>query len=132
MSNTSPFRADQSRFVALTNLAVLFLGKDVRDGLQLKSSSPANRLDAAESEVPARRIFLNRLSELISRQKDVKLVTCAVMSEINGSTKIWVARNEGFSENDKTFFRKFESIMMKLAHDPVGEAGESECFRSRG
>ncbi|KAJ3839151.1 hypothetical protein F5878DRAFT_138453 [Lentinula raphanica] len=84
------------------------------------SDSTMNFID---DNLGLKRRFLDHFAEIVSKEEGGPHVACAVMREYADHVNIWVARNEGLSEKDSSFFDAFSAEMKTLAsQDPRSES----------
>ncbi|RYP26186.1 hypothetical protein DL767_008138 [Monosporascus sp. MG133] len=74
--------------------------------------------------------FLDRLSEILSPAKGGYQVAAALMIEGLDGVEVTVARNCGIKENDKSFIKALEKILVRIAHhgDYVASGDEIETL----
>jgi Mg-chelatase subunit ChlI len=57
----------------------------------------------------------DRFAELVSNRKNGEYVAATLLAESPDKLAIIVARNEGFSNDDRKFMRKIESLLRNIA-----------------
>ncbi|KAJ4485196.1 hypothetical protein J3R30DRAFT_3813504 [Lentinula aciculospora] len=115
---------NKGQFIALTNLLSLRNGRQLQPpseqasefGNDFPQSNPRvkQRTDSSPEDDLKQR-FLDRLAEVISKDKRVEYVACTTMKEYQDHVKVWVACNDGLDENDKAFLCSFSAKMSALA-----------------
>lgn len=125
---------DWSHFHSLANLLSL------RNGGQAEPSSLPNTVleedcqsdDNVEADTPSldtkiahplsnsghgrlKRRFLDSLAEFAANKKGGAAVACTAMKEAEDNVIIWIARNEGFSDVDKSAFKRLEELLPLLS-----------------
>lgn len=78
---------------------------DTRKAHQI-SDSGHNRL---------KRKFLDCLAEFAANMKSGKTVACTAMKEAEGNVTVWIARNEGFLDQEKPLFSKLSALLSSLS-----------------
>lgn len=126
---------NKPRFVAFTNLLSLRNGgqldpppsEDPHDEWNQEDSDHGSTVDTYRADrlsysghEDLKKCFLDGLAELVACKKAPTHVACAIMQEGEDRVRIWVARNEGFMERDDAFFRKFESLLGRIASSQTG------------
>jgi hypothetical protein len=62
-----------------------------------------------------KRRFLDCLAEFAANKKGGTAVACSAMKETEDNVVIWIARNKGFSDVDKTAFDKLGKVLGSLS-----------------
>lgn len=78
---------------------------DTRKAHQI-SDSGHNRL---------KRKFLDCLAEFAANMKSGKTVACTAMKEAENNVTVWIARNEGFPDQQKPLFSKLSALLSSLS-----------------
>lgn len=120
---------DRCRFEAYTKLLRLRHGGQASDPVSFASSTegieedePSDDVDSVKGQPLAifddeklKRAFLDRLSELMSPAKGGHQVAATLMIQSQNRAEITVARNCGFKENDKTFLKQLQCILVNIS-----------------
>lgn len=59
--------------------------------------------------------FLDCLAEFAANRKNGKTVTCTAMKEAEDNVTLWIARNEGFPDQDKPLFNNLSELLSRLS-----------------
>jgi hypothetical protein len=78
---------------------------DTRKAHQI-SDSGHNRL---------KRKFLDCLAEFAANRKNGKTVACTAMKEAEDNVTLWIARNEGFPDQEKPLFHNLSELLSRLS-----------------
>lgn len=62
-----------------------------------------------------KRKFLDCLAEFAANMKSGKTVTCTAMKEAEDDVTVWIARNEGFPDQEKPLFSKLSALLSSLS-----------------
>lgn len=62
-----------------------------------------------------KRKFLDCLAEFAANRKSGKTVACTAMKEAEDNVTVWIARNEGFPDEDKPLFNKLSALLSRLS-----------------
>jgi hypothetical protein len=62
-----------------------------------------------------KRKFLDCLAEFAANKQGGAAVACSAMKEAEGNVIIWIARNEGFSEEDEPAFNRLGKMLSSLS-----------------
>lgn len=101
-----PSRFDELQHDARTDGDAVFDDVDSTMALTLTDFNPDH----------LRRVFLDRLAELVANEKGGRHVAATMM--VNGQDKVdvFVARNDKFRPNDVTFLEQTEALLRLIAH----------------
>ena len=78
-----------------------------------KTSSPA--LISGVDPGDVKRRFLDRLAEVLSKDKGGTHVSCAVLKEESGSITVFASRNSAFDKVDQRFCARFQELLMNIS-----------------
>jgi hypothetical protein len=111
--------------------AVLEQGGEIRDdgdedALSVDTAVVDQISDSGHSKLKRR--FLDCLAGLAANERGGKAVACSAMKEAEDSVVIWLARNNGFLDEDKRVFDIFAELLSSLSCDK-GEFGRKTVFR---
>lgn len=62
-----------------------------------------------------KRKFLDCLAEFAANMKSGKTVACTAMKEAEDNVMVWIARNEGFPDQEKPLFSKLSALLSSLS-----------------
>ena len=62
-----------------------------------------------------KRKFLDCLAEFAANMNSGKAVTCTAMKESEDNVTVWIARNEGFPDQEKPLFNKLSALLSRLS-----------------
>jgi hypothetical protein len=62
-----------------------------------------------------KRKFLDCLAEFAANRKSGKTVACTAMKEAEDNVTIWIARNEGFPDQENLLFNKLSELLSRLS-----------------
>ncbi|RYP50784.1 hypothetical protein DL768_003782 [Monosporascus sp. mg162] len=135
---------DRCRFEAYTKLLRLRQGGQAGDIVQFDPLAQETHMDeppedddsvkaqplAGSDQRKLKCAFLDRLSEILSPAKSGYQVAAALMIEGLDGVEVTVARNCGIKENDKSFIKALEKILVRIAHhgDYVASGEEIETL----
>lgn len=72
-----------------------------------------------------KRKFLDCLAEFAANTKNGKTVACTAMKEAEDNVTVWIARNEGFPDQEKPLFSRLSALLSSLS------CSEGTCSLSR-
>ncbi|OCL03033.1 hypothetical protein AOQ84DRAFT_420660 [Glonium stellatum] len=93
-------------------------GVDTRNAHQI-SDSGHNRL---------KREFLDCLAEFAANKKSGKTVACTAMKEAEDNVKFWIARNEGFPDQEKLLFSQLSELLSSLSYSKDNKTIEDSLW----
>lgn len=77
-----------------------------------------------------KRKFLDCLAEFAANMKNGKTVACTAMKEAEDNVTVWIARNEGFPDQEKPLFSKL-SVLLSSMSCSKGTFSLSRSIKSR-
>ena len=124
---------NSSHFHALANLLSLRNGGQAEPASMLEDmterSLEVDEDDAAtvdtkyvhqlsdSGHVRLRKKFLDCLAEFAANKKGGRTVACTAMKEAENSVTLWVARNEGFLEQEKEVYQTVGGLLGQISSD---------------
>jgi hypothetical protein len=117
-------------FHALTNALLLKSGgqleptfsevdkaEDVKEANDAASEETTrlDQLSNSSAYEKLKKTFLDRLAELAANEKRAGAVACTAMRELEDGIVVWVARNEGFKNEDNLFFDDLASRLAEFS-----------------
>ena len=120
----------RTHFNALANLLSLRNGGQVEPAslpYEVLDADPNDDWDAASVDTRKaheishsghdrlKRKFLDCLAEFAANMKNGKTVACSAMKEAEDNVTVWIARNEGFPDQEKPLFSKMSALLSSLS-----------------
>lgn len=62
-----------------------------------------------------KRKFLDCLAEFATNMRSGKTVACTAMKEAEDNVTVWIARNEGFPDQEKSLFSRLSALLSSLS-----------------
>ncbi|KAH8596150.1 hypothetical protein B0O99DRAFT_686195 [Bisporella sp. PMI_857] len=137
---------DKRLFAALANLLALRNGSQIElatipqddpEGSDSDDESDSGSIDTSQPQCISKsrnsrlkKKVLDGLAELAANRKGGQYVACSAMREEEDSVAVWIARNEGFQQEDELFFQRLSDLlgMLGMLGTNQGEKTETELW----
>ena len=83
------------------------------DAASVDTTVPLKIADSGYNKL--KRKFLDCLAEFAANLKNGKTVACTAMKEAEDNVTVWIARNEGFPDQEKPLFDKLGALLSGLS-----------------